>query len=344
MLLGEAARDELSARFSSQQTFSATELERYAGCPFRFLLERVLKLQPIEELALAVDYLERGRLAHDVLAEFHRRVNQVLDRPASPLDLDPADYTRLLNETLGELCSEKAGNPLQAALREVDRRLLDQWAAAYRGQHESYDELWKEYDGPLVPELFEVSFGRKIGDEDSISTDPPLELLAGDETIRIAGRIDRIDTGRVAGRNVFNVLDYKTGRALKFDEQTIAEGKTLQLPLYALAVSQLLLADRDAVPRQAGYWYLKHGGFKPRQALKMHKPGKAGPVPEAKWDKIRCGLGDTVAALVCGIRTGQFPVCNTDQQCTGHCPFGTVCRINQVRSLEKTWKPQSQNV
>ena len=342
MLPGKAARRELSARFPPRKTFSATELERYASCPYQFFLQRVLKLEPIEELALAVDYLQRGRLAHDVLAAFHQRVNRSLGRPASPVELDPAEYDRLLGETIGQWADGEAGNPVEAALREVNRRLVVQWAAAYRDQHASYDQLWQDCDSPLVPELFEVSFGR-TGGEDPLAADRPLEFSARDETVRISGRIDRVDTGRVAGRTVFNVLDYKTGVPVKFNRETIAAGTTLQLPLYALAVAELLLGDRDSVPWQAGYWYLKDKGFKPRQALKMYKLGEGGLVPEAEWEEIRHGLRETVAGLVRGIRTGQFPVCSADDACTGRCPYSTICRINQVRSVEKTWQPDTQS-
>ena len=30
-----------------------------------------------------------------------------------------------------------------------------------------------------------------------------------------------------------------------------------------------------------------------------------------------------------------------DKNCTGHCPFRTVCRVNHARALEKTWEPPS---
>jgi hypothetical protein len=46
-----------------------------------------------------------------------------------------------------------------------------------------------------------------------------------------------------------------------------------------------------------------------------------------------------VADLVAGIRSAHFPVYSLDEKCTGICPFHTVCRINQVRSLDKTWPP-----
>ncbi len=343
MLPGEAARRELSARFPPQKTFSATELERYASCPYQFFLQRVLNLEPIEELALAVDYLQRGRLAHEVLAAFHQQVNRSLGRPGSPVELDPAEYDRMLGETIGQLADGEDGNPVEAALREVNRRMVVQWAAAYRDQHASYDQLWQECDSPLVPEFFEVSFGRTGAGEDPLATDRPLEFSVQDETVLISGRIDRVDTGRVAGRTVFNVLDYKTGAPLKFNRETIAAGTTLQLPLYALAVAELLLGDRDAVPWQAGYWYLKDKGFKPRQALKMYQPGEGGLVPQTEWEEIRQGLRETVAGLVGGIRTGQFPVCSADDACTSRCPYSTICRINQVRSVEKTWQPDTQS-
>jgi len=341
---GNAARKVLSAHFSPQHTFSATELEQYASCPYRFFLERVLALKPIEELVLKVDYLERGRLAHDVLAAFHRRVNHFSgDRPTSPARLDAAEYHRLLSETIDELIGQPVSSPVEAALREVNRRLLGQWLAAYRDQHGSYDALWKECDQPLLPAFFEVAFGRKTEGDALPSTDQPLELSSEEETIRISGRIDRIDTGQVAGKTVFNVLDYKTGSPIKFDKESVADGRTLQLPLYALAVAELILSDRDCVPWQAGYWHLKEGGFKPKQALKMYRQGPAGLEPEENWEGIRGGLRQTVVALVRGIRNGDFPTCSHDDRCTGYCPYSTICRINQVRSLEKTWQPSPDN-
>ena len=84
---------------------------------------------------------------------------------------------------------------MQDALREVDRRLLVQWLADYRRQHRQYDALWQDCQAPLRPEFFEVSFGQALRGGGPPSTAEPLELDCGEQTIRIAGRIDRIDTG-----------------------------------------------------------------------------------------------------------------------------------------------------
>jgi RecB family exonuclease len=185
--------------------------------------------------------------------------------------------------------------------------------------------------------LLEVSFGR--GDQPPPSTAQSLDFSRGEQTVRISGRIDRIDTGVVAGKAVFNVLDYKTGGAIKLTPESIKAGTTLQLPLYAMATGELLLSARDAIPWQTGYWYVRDGGFKPRQTLRMYRNDDGRIELEPAWEELRAGLGDTVVMLVRAIRHGQFPVCSADEHCTGRCPYNTICRINQVRSLEKTCQP-----
>ncbi len=337
MLQSAAARRALSKQFGPQHTFSATDLERYAACPFRFFLERILKIEPLEDLSLEFDVLERGRVVHDVLSAFHKKANQRLGRPGSPLELDPADFKLLLDAAIHDSLPRQPRNPVQAALREADRRLVTEWLSHYREQIERYDALWKDFADPMTAELFEVSFGR--GGEPAPSTAEPFEFESDRETVFISGRIDRIDTGVFAGRTVFNIIDYKTGRGIRLTPESIAAGTTLQLPLYAVAAMELILNDRDAWPWRAGYWYVRDDGFTPRQALTMYD-GIDGRIElDSKWEQIRAGLRDTVIGLVRSLRAARFPVCGADEHCTGRCPFRTVCRINQVRSLEKKWQP-----
>ena len=44
-----------------------------------------------------------------------------------------------------------------------------------------------------------------------------------------------------------------------------------------------------------------------------------------------------VRQLVDGIRAGQFPVVNEDEDCTHGCALNTICRVAHIRSLEKQW-------
>ena len=134
------------------------------------------------------------------------------------------------------------------------------------------------------------------------------EFSRGEQAARISGRIDRVDTGVVAGHSVFNVLDYKTGGPITLTPESITAGLTLQPPLYALAVMELLMVDRNLYPWQAGYWYIREGGFRPRQALRMYRNDEGRIELEPAWEALRATLGDTVVMLVHAIRRGRFPV------------------------------------
>ena len=315
-------------------------MERYAHCPYRYFLETLLKVRPAEDIALEVDFAERGQRAHDLLAAFHRRLNAAAGGPASPVALSADDFARILAEASADTQDAPSGDRLADALREIDRRQLREWLAEYSEQHAKYDKLWKEYDSPPRPELFEVSFGRELREgQTPPSTAEPLELTSEGETIRLSGRIDRIDVGKVGSQAIFNIVDYKTGGSTKFSEEACRRGGALQLPLYAMAAAELILNDRDGLPWQGGYWYVSEGGFKPRQALRMYELSGDRIVLNEAWERIRDFVADTVGGLVKAMRRGEFPVWSDDENCTGRCPYSTVCRINQIRSLDKEWRP-----
>ena len=340
ILTSDKLRKFLHTEFSPSRTFSVTELESYARCPFRFLLERILKLEPLEDIALQTDYLERGQAVHEVLAAFHQKVNESHGGPTSPAKLDDAEFERLMRAAMEEGLPPDSGNPVRAALREIDRRLIAKWMAEYRRQHEDYDKLWFDCEKPPAPEFFEISFGLTKHASKNWAIEEPLEIADGEETIRLSGRIDRVDTGFAAKHVIFNILDYKTGASAKFSLDEFMHGAALQLPVYAVAMMELFLNDRDAVPWQAGYWFVAKDGFNNRQALKMYHRGENGLEElEEEWENLRGQLGEIVAGLVHGIRNGFFPVFNRNERCTSSCPMSTVCRINQIRSLEKTCLP-----
>ncbi len=339
-MLGETAAARIEADLPVQRIFSATELERYAYCPFRHFLEKVLKVEPLEEVDLEIDYLQRGESAHGLLAELHRRVNEAAGGPASPVTLTPADYQRLLAETAAEVLVQPGHDSLADAFLEIDRRILLKWLEEYRQQHEKYDAQGEPCDRPPRPAFFEISFGRPLRDGDGPpSTDQPLELISHGQTVRLAGRIDRIDVGEIGGRVIFNILDYKTGKGTRFSLEACQRGTVLQLPVYALAAAELILKDRQALPWQAGYWYISEGGFKPKQALRMNEREAGRICPTETWEAVRGKLAETIVGLINAMRRGQFPVWSDDSKCTGLCPYKTICRINHIRSLEKTWRP-----
>lgn len=323
---------------AAERAHSPTELERYATCPFRFLAERVMNIEPLEEPSLETDYLARGQFLHEALARLHRAVNAACGGPASPARLDAADYDRLVEQAIESVRPSGARSPLQRALTEIDRRVVRQWLADYRRQCEVYAAALAKQGLALLPAHFEVDFGREASDADPLSKAAALEFALGDERIAICGRIDRIDVGTHGARCVFGVIDYKSGAAPALDPRSVLRGLALQLPLYLMAAEEVLLADRCAAAIEAGYWMPAGSGYKSR-VLVAARATAEGLQPEPAWADLRPRLAGVVARLVRGMRRGEFPVSSADDECTGRCALATVCRIQQVRWLEKTWQP-----
>ena len=345
ILTSAAAKERLAARFGPDYLWSPSRLEQYAGCPYQFFLQRVLRLEPVAELALETDYMKRGQLLHDALSVVHRQLNEHDGRPTSPGEQDDAAFLKRFGEVLEQLIAgQQRSGELDAAQHEIDRRLLGQWGEQYQEQHRKYDACWSEMERPLAPAHFEVRFGpanrTQQDDEDVISTDEPFLFDLGDEQLQIIGRIDRIDVGQMAGQPVFNVLDYKSGAAASLRNADIEAGLALQLPLYVMAAEQLLLAERGAVPWRTAYWFVRETGYSERRALKMYEQGDGRLEPSTDWLQLQETVRRKVRGLVDGIRGAEFPMASADEKCTSRCDFRTVCRVHQTRALKKTWPPQ----
>lgn len=340
-ILGPAASKQLANSKGPHHVWSAAELERYATCPFKFFSERVLKLRPLDVLELETDFGRRGSVAHDALAAVHRRllVNPQEARSMSGLPVE--EFEAMLQEELARLLDVgEVDRTVGGAMRVIDRRRLTSDLGDYVDSHQQYDTQWTGFSNPPAPKHFEVSFGLEGAFEDPLSTKNPLALNAHNETFKVGGRIDRIDLGEIAGELVFNVLDYKTGQVPGAKFETLKSKDALQLPLYVLATEDVLLGSQAAVAFAAGYWALSRKGkmgFKSAVGLAEIENGLLRKSEE--YTQLREWLSERVWSLVHGVRGGQFPMINRDDNCTSICEFSTVCRVNQVRSLEKTWQP-----
>jgi ATP-dependent helicase/nuclease subunit B len=64
----------LQEKYAARLEFSATQLERYAQCPFRFFASDVLHVQEVEAPDRFTDHGRRGDIVHDVLFELHTQL------------------------------------------------------------------------------------------------------------------------------------------------------------------------------------------------------------------------------------------------------------------------------
>lgn len=109
------------------------------------------------------------------------------------------------------------------------------------------------------PAYLEASIGLRIGpDADDIETEEPVALqLAPDKTIRVRGKVDRIDRVGDSDSLRFEIRDYKTGSTWKYDkEDPLWQGRVLQPYIYLQMVNKRLREEVSARARATRFHYL----------------------------------------------------------------------------------------
>ncbi len=296
---------------------SATALQDWAYCPFRYLLARVLRVRevPKPERTDTISALDEGTLVHAILEEFMMRATPRTspDEPWGPQD------RALLREIAVAHCDAAAqrgitGRPLHWLLAR--RRILGNVE-----QFPAIDEASRARLGVVAaPDGLEVEFG---------DATHPVELALGDgRSVAFKGRIDRVDRSPDGTRAV--VYDYKTGRAHKVAaKDPIDAGQSIQLPIYAHAAQ----ARWGANETSAFYWYTR---IADESALVEF------PVD----DEHRTRFIDVVTTIVDGIDGGCFVAYpgprdwdwrvqrETYANCI-FCPYDRVCPPDRLGAWER---------
>jgi hypothetical protein len=283
--LSRPVPDSVTARLN--RPLSATSLQQYAECPFRYFLSSVLGVaiteEPDEERH---DPRERGSAVHDVLEHLVRAAIGTGKPPGQPWTADEhARAQEMLSVHAERMVAEgTAGRPAVWAVHVAQwRRRLRQVLLA--------DDAYRAAQAARPLDV-EHGFGKD-------GQSPPLALDLPGGHVELAGYIDRIDrtaTGELV------VIDYKTGKSAKYgafpleganaDTTTdfTEQGRRLQLPLYAL-VARRDFADA-ATPVSAYYWFVDEGVAR-----------RGGRIDEPAEQQFR----DVLDVIASGVRDGAFP-------------------------------------
>ena len=285
---------------------SPSALETWATCPHKFFLSRVLRLSALPgEEEEDMSALERGVLVHRILERF------VKERKQTDADLlELAEEEFVIAEQRGV-----TGYPLLWDLAKEDIRARLQ---VFAGQ----EAAWLA--GVVTEAGAEEGFGPEtdIG-EVSVSVDDLGEVW-------FRGKIDRID---VVGDEV-RVRDFKTGKPEPYFDgargrratRTLANGRALQLPVYAAAARRKY--PDDAVDIRASYCF----------PLADNNTHGVAPYTEANQKEFSA----TLVAIVDGARRGIFPATpetagDSDQErgnCT-YCEFNRLCPVRRRQVWER---------
>ena len=323
----------LHTRLGTGHSFSATQLELYGHCPFRFFAQELLNLQPLPDPEDDDSALRRGNLVHRILYRFYSAHGEAAER-AENLAANIADLRRQGRQIADEM--RLTGFFWD---RELER-LLGSDDEEREGILPRFLRLQAAAANPAVPTHFELSFGSYpgMGERDQQSTTTPYAIgdsETGDE-VRLAGKIDRID--RTAdGR--FVVFDYKTGRMPSVAD--IDTGLNLQLPLYLLAAESLF--EEIGLREGAGAAYLMlrdledcgRGGLFADAAHRNTAyvaSGRYGIYDHEAYRQRLDAVRGFVLSYARAMRRGVFHVTAHDPaKICPHCPYQQSCRLDPQR-------------
>jgi ATP-dependent helicase/nuclease subunit B len=218
--------------------YSASALQQFTRCPYRFALQAVHRIrplyqpQPLHRMSQAI----HGDIHHSVQFQTMRNLQAEGLLPVSQQNL--AQAWEILDAVVSHVASEYA-EKLRPAIQQIWQSEIEAIRTDLRGwlRHKAL------HDADWLPLYFELGFGRVGPNHDPLSSADPAELENG---MLVFGSIDMIER-HVGG--ALRVTDHKTGRVPQPLPTQVGGGEVLQPALYALAAEAILAPDTVKVAR-----------------------------------------------------------------------------------------------
>lgn len=303
---GLLADVDLIAKLQEQTgySFSASSLESYASCPFKYLGLKLWQQEAFQELGELPDAGVKGSLIHDTLAKFVRRYLRA--KPAKYeytvlKDLLEADFEAVVQEYMEQ--GKLLDNEFWPSEALQLKRKLNWWL-----EHEvDEQQQWSMFK----PTDLERSFGHK-------ATKVELETSKG-LPVFLTGRIDRIDA---SADNIF-VTDYKSGEGP--GNGSFANNEDLQMAFYMLAAEKLY-------PKKTvlGGDYLSLKLRNRRGGVAWSATGNAEIVmpkdnPFENWEMVKEAAEKMILQQVEPLYEGNFVIAPKGGACD-YCELKDICR------------------
>ena len=289
------------------EKISASSLETAIVCPFKFLVDVILKIKPLDEISPAVSPMERGIRIHGILASFTNRVR----KKNLHLEKNRAGALKLLSECVDEVLRDVAGLPQWS----VERRLL----------------LSEDSPPGILVAWLDAEIEHRQNGWRCIAEEAGFEGLKCEGwSFPLRGRIDRIDYHEDAGLICW---DYKTGNYP--NQKDILKRLTApQLPVYLLAMRMGNIPFMDKYTDHRTHLSAGYIQLKTPSKIKMHPIKEMGESLD-KWSKAIADIGKILEEG--DFRASPYPVSNieTKEIACKHCPFITLCEREMVQEEEE---------
>ena len=306
-LKDEGERPSENVNLSLPVSLRVTQLESLLLCPFRFFAENLLALEPLEELKIGIEPMERGIVIHKILREFTRGLaTAVPDWPE-----DKSKTLEFLEKTVDNILGDRREDPFW----QVERvRLLGS----------------DKFPGLLKAWLDEEQKRALDGWRFEAAEEPFEGLVIAKTGIALTGRLDRIDNHPEKGKALW---DYKTGNPPPRTE-VVTDMVRPQLPAYLLAIKKGLLSCLGAWSGQTQAGYI---------VLKKASEVKVSGLKNVDWEGFLEGWIEEVKKRLEGPLKGLYkadprprPSSPQNQGACEYCPFPSLCGFEEQREEDES--------
>ncbi|MDP6544133.1 MAG: PD-(D/E)XK nuclease family protein [Phycisphaerae bacterium] len=313
--------DELKRRYPGQVVFSASSLNSFGQCPWRYFASYVLGLEPLAVPQRMLQPTSRGQFVHNVLFATMKRLFDAAGGPVRPDQVTDEEMIETLRGAVSDVSEPLETAAPYPALWRIQR---DRMHSQMRG----YLLSLKDAQPSGLCGHFELAFGlegRPGEPADTMSRDDAVVVHTPAGDIRLRGKIDRVD---LQGEGSLLVVDYKTG-ALP-SPADIASGRNLQLPLYSAAAAEILSGEA------AGGAFHRIGEGRGKKTLDFSpETTDRGIAKLGGYDAVNQASMQSVADFVTAMSQGQFDLYPT-HNCPSYCPFRQICQFSPARAEIKS--------
>ncbi len=298
--------------FGKNMLISASRVETYYQCPFQYYCRYGLKAMP--RTAAQLDAMRSGTAIHYVLEHIIRELG------AGGLSaLRPDERLSLVEKYLYRYREEFMGG--EASLTARDRYAF---ATLVRTVYSLINRIAQELsECSFEPADFEL----EIGGEGEI---PPYTVTLSDgSTLRIQGKVDRVDICRRGNETLLRVIDYKSG-AKEFRLCDVMQGLNIQMVLYLMCIARGGAEHYGGRILPAGVLYLSSRG--PDKNLGRHATDREVLEKEDRAYRMSGMVLDDAQVILAMEHdgTGKFIPAGVDDT---HKTFGSVISSEQFRAL-----------
>ncbi|UQS87195.1 exodeoxyribonuclease V subunit gamma [Nicoliella spurrieriana] len=224
---------------------SISQLEQFYSNPYEYFLKYGLKLH--ERAVFELSSASTGEFYHAALDMLVKRLQ------AEQIDLkslDEQDVNQLVNEVANQLLNDP-NNFQYAILHSSSRMNYLKTQLIKTVERMALTMHWQSQSTPMRPRDTEISFGRvgKGPNLDPLTFDLSNQIvIPGIQTLKVRGRIDRIDSMNTEDKRFLELIDYKSGNK-SIDFGQVYDGTAMQLITYLDVIKKNL--DRFSQEQKA---------------------------------------------------------------------------------------------